>query len=98
MEAGVLAGDLWVKFGGAMTEQHDSCWLEQRSFSLEEPGVAREDREVHVGRLAGWRALPIEEIRVPVDEPEAAAAGQCLEDAEQERAVAAEDERALASV
>jgi hypothetical protein len=33
---------------------------------------------------------------VPIHEPEAAAAGQRLEDAEQERAVAAEDERTLA--
>ena len=60
--------------------------------------MAREDGEVHVGRLAGWRAVPVEEVRVPIDEPEAAAARQCLKDTEQERAVAPEDERALASV
>jgi hypothetical protein len=56
------------------------------------------NRELHVGRLAGRRTLPVEEIRVPIDEPETAAARQCLEDAEQERAVAAENERRLASL
>jgi hypothetical protein len=59
--------------------------------------VAGEDREVHVGSLAGWRALPVEEIRVAVDEPEAAAGRQRLEDAEEQRAVAPKDERMLAS-
>ena len=100
VEAGVLAGDVGVKLGGAMPEQHDSGRLDERSVALEQPAraVAREDREVHVGRLAGWRALAVEEIRVPVHEPEAAAAGQCLEDAEQERAVTAEDEGTLASL
>jgi hypothetical protein len=58
--------------------------------------VAGKDGEVHVGRLAGMRALPVEEVRVPVDEPQAAAAGHCLEHAEQKRAVAAENERPLA--
>ena len=58
------------------------------------PDVAREnarlDRAIH--------ALTVEEIRVSVDEPEAAAGGHRLEDAEQQRAVAPEDERTLASV
>jgi hypothetical protein len=73
-----------------MPEQHDSGGLEQRSILVEQPGrtVAGQDREIHVGRLAGWRALPVEEVRMPVDEPEAGAARQRLEHAEQERAVA----------
>jgi hypothetical protein len=69
--------------------------------------VAGEYGELHVGRLAGRRAVAIEEIGVSVDEPEAATAGQCMNDAtagqcmnatEQARAVAPEDERTLASV
>jgi hypothetical protein len=83
-----------------MPEQHDSGWFEQRSVAWEEPGrtVAGEYGELHVGRLAGRRAVAIEEIGVSVDEPEAATAGQCMNDTEQERAVAPEDERTLASV
>ena len=98
VEASVLVGDVGVKLVWAMPEQHNSGRLEQRSVLLEQPGrtVAGQDREIHVGRLAGWRALPVEEVRMPVDEPEAAAARQRLEDAEQERTVAAEDERTLA--
>jgi hypothetical protein len=45
-----------VKLGGTMPEQCDGGRLEQRFVSLEQPGgaVAREDREIHVGRFAGW--------------------------------------------
>ena len=83
-----------------MPEQDDGGWLDQGSFTFEQGGrpVASKDREIHIGRLAGWRALPVEEIRVPVDEPETAAGGHCLEDAEQQGAVAPEDERMLAGV
>ncbi|MGI8511715.1 MAG: hypothetical protein ACR2NH_03710, partial [Solirubrobacteraceae bacterium] len=60
VEACVLYCDIRMQVGGAMPEQYDSLWLEQRFVSLEEPGwaVTGQDREVHVGRLAGGRALP----------------------------------------
>ena len=46
VESRVLAGDVGVKLGGAMPEQHDSGRLEERCVSLEQPAraVAREDR------------------------------------------------------
>lgn len=90
--------DVGVKLGRTMSEQDHSRRLEQWSVWLEQPGraVAREDRQVHVGRLAGWGALPVEEIRVPVNTPESAAAGQCLANPEQERAVTAQDKRTVA--
>ena len=100
VETGVLTGYVGVKLGGPMPEQHDVGRLEQRPVSIEQPGraVTGEDRELHIGRLARRGALPVEEVRVPVHEPEPAAARHRLEDAEEKRAVAAEHEWALVSV
>jgi len=60
--------------------------------------VAGEDREIHVSGLAGRRALPVEEVRVPIDEPKPAALRHRKEDAEQERAIAAQHELTFASL
>ena len=56
VDAGVLEGDVGVKLGRAMSEQHDSARLDQRFFSLEQSlrPVASENRKVHVGCLTGW--------------------------------------------
>jgi len=83
-----------------MSEQHDRARLEQRSLTFKQPGwpMTCEDRKIHVRCLAGGRALPIEEIRVAIDEPQAAAAGERAEYAEEQRAISAEDEGTLASI
>jgi hypothetical protein len=50
--------------------------------------VTREDREIHVGRLAGRGAFAVEEISVPIDEPQAAVSGKGLRNAQQDCAIA----------
>jgi hypothetical protein len=57
-----------------MPEQHHSRRRERGLVGLQKPAraVTREDCEIHVGRLAGWGAFPVEEISVPIDEPQAA--------------------------
>jgi hypothetical protein len=67
VEAGVLAGHVGVKLGRAEPEQHDSGRVEQRAVSLEQSGRAMtgENRELHVGRLAGRRTLPVKKSACP---------------------------------
>ena len=93
-----LEGDVGAELGGAMAEQGHRGRLERWAplVSLEQAvrAVAGEDRQLHVGRLAGRRGLAVVEVGVPVHEPETGVARKGLEHAEQERAVAADHQRA----
>ena len=108
IEAGVLERDVGAQLRWPVAEQDGGRGIEQRSgadggargrrIAVDQArrSVPREDRQVHVGRLAGRRALAVVEVGVPVDEPQPAAARQGLEDAQHQRAVAADNERELA--